>query len=227
MPLETMAKHWSEMRRWHQPGWKWPDHLTTSRVFQRWFELWLWKIHSVTQIIPDVFILCSNPGHVHRFYAMSTQKLGMPCLSEMNSVFSRSRSAMRTFSFGCTGHAPKAKQMQQYREFMFNSCLKTNPQKYIVSLRVSKKNMTASGFLETSIEWRKTGNFYLPSATPNPPKPPPFPKKNTCWAFEVRNISLNLRLVQVTKFLSQRNWREKKRQHYFTIKSKTLYGHEL
>lgn len=122
---------------------------------------------------------------------------------------------------------PKVKQMQQYREFMFNSCLKANPQKYIVSLRVSKKNMTASGFLETSIEWRKTGNFYLPSATPNPPKPPPFPKKNTCWAFEVRDISLNLRLVQVTKFLSQRNWREEKRQHHLTIRSTALYGHKL
>lgn len=61
--------------------------------------------NGVTQIIPDVFILCSNPGAVHRFYALSNQKLGMPCLSEMNSVFSRSRSAMRRSRLAAQGMA--------------------------------------------------------------------------------------------------------------------------
>lgn len=46
-----------------------------------------------------------NPGAVHRFYAMSNQKLGMPCLSEMNSVFSRSRSAMRRSRLAAQGMA--------------------------------------------------------------------------------------------------------------------------
>ena len=138
----------------------------------------------------------------------------------MNSVFSRSRSARRRSRLAAQGMAKTEANVARLRIYVWKQKIHKNT---LSRWGCPRKTMHVESVWILGNINRMKGNWQFQptfchskaSKTSNPKTTNMLP-----LAFEVRDISLSLRLVQVTKFLSQKNWREEKRQHHFTIKKR-------